>query len=536
MSQSEKTNNEEFNLAIFYWLVEDWQGCKQELKRLSNNSTPHNLSLAQILEGLIYVEKNNEIPQDLQGFCEQSFQEKALLQKFLWASIEKGVLKAKHLLGDEVSDSRIRKLIKAFTQTMPTPKSTELVKKTVIAQESTGNYLSTINSVDTWITALQKKAISLGSDELLKAEATLDSLNRGEKDRLKYKRVLADQFMTQNSFLDASRLYQDIIAISGVTESLVVRLSRAQRNLGNLEEAIETLESNIEQLGRKPLLLHMLAVYYRDQQNFQVTVRLVKEIIDEHYDYSLKIGFATFAADMLRKNAEYIAAYEHLQESADHLKDERKEITLTVEAMLAELKANVASGKNAFFEVSSVFYDTIYKNSDKYALDANDSIYEPTWKEVCSIIEKENIEQVIDIGCGPGQFAEYLTARLPNVDYLGLDFSETAISLAKKRCPHLNFACEDVRDYTSQKINKKTVYVMLEVLEHIEDDIGLLKLLPRQSRIIFSVPNFDSFGHVRFFKEKFQLKERYGSLFKRVNVKEIYLSYTSCLYLVNGMK
>ncbi|MFD2632111.1 class I SAM-dependent methyltransferase [Idiomarina piscisalsi] len=534
MSQSEKTNNEEFNLAIFYWLVEDWQGCKQELKRLSNNSTPHSLSLAQILEGLIYVEKNNEIPQYLQGFSEQSFQEKALLQKFLWASIEKGVLKAKHLLGDEVSDSRIRKLIKAFTQTMPTPKSTELVKQTIIHQESLGNYQSTTNSVDAWITALQKKAISLGNDELLQAEVTLNSLNRGEKDRLKYKRVLADQFMTQNSFQDASRLCQDIIAISGVTESLVVRLSRAQRNLGNLEEAIETLESNIEQLGRKPLLLHMLAVYYRDQQNFQITLRLVKEIIGQHYDYSLKIGFAIFAADMLRKDAEYIAAYEHLKEAKEHLKNERKEVTLTVEAMLAELKANVAVGKNTFFEVSSVFYDTIYKNSDKYALEANDSIYEPIWKEVCNIITAENIEKIIDIGCGPGQFAEYLTARLPNVDYLGLDFSKTAISLAKERCPHLKFACEDVRRYTTKEINKETAYVMLEVLEHIEDDFVLLELLPKGTNVIFSVPNFDSFGHVRFFKFKESVEKRFDGVLNINEISSIDVNKNSIIYLVNA--
>ncbi|MDV6328079.1 methyltransferase domain-containing protein [Idiomarina sp. Sol25] len=536
MSQSGKTNNDEFKLAIFYWLVEDWQGCKQELKRLTNSSTPHNESLAHILEGLIFLEKNNKIPQDLQGFCEQSFQEKAMLQKFLWANIEKSVLKAKHLLGDEVSDSRIRKLIKALTQTTPTPKSTELVKRTIINQENLENQRSIGNSVDTWITALQKKAISLGSDKLLQAEATLNSLNRGEKDTLKHKRVLADQLMSQNKFQNASRLYNNIISTSGATESLSVKLSRAQRNLGNTAEAIKTLESGIKYVGRQAILLHMLALYNRDQQEFKVAVQLVKEIINEHYEYSQKIGFATFAADMLRKNAEYIAAYEHLKKAALLHLQQGKEEPLAVKAILEELSSNVASGKEAFFEVSSKFYDFIYLESSKYASESEGSVYVPVWKKVCEIINQSNLKKVIDIGCGPGQFAEYFVNHCPHVKYLGLDFSEVAVDLAKERCPNMKFSCENVNEYTDILDSKDVAYVLLEVLEHIELDLELINQLSTGSLVIFSVPNFDSFGHVRFFLNKTQIMERFAPYFSNFEVVTISLSRTSKIYIGKGYR
>lgn len=534
MSQSEEANSLEFNLAIFYWLVEDWQGCKKELNRLIKTSSPNDHRLAQILEIFIYLEQKKEKPESLKGFTNQSLEYRDLFKRFLLISIEKELLKAKYSLGEEISDSRIRKLLESFTQGAPTTKSTELVKLTIIQQENPIRHQSTTNSVNTWLTALQRKSIPLTIEELLEAETTVNLLNVRAKDTLSYKRILADEMMAKNGFQDASRLYQNIIESSEASEQLVVRLARAKRNLGQLEDAIEILEANIEKLGRKPLLLHTLAIYRRDYQDLPTSLQLVKEVIRDHFEYSLKINFATFAADILRKNAEYKAAYDHLKEASNLHRNEGKETTLTVDAMLEELKTNVAGVNGTFFEVSSVFYDTIYKNSDKYALQASDSVYEPTWKEVCKIIEKENFEKVIDIGCGPGQFAEYLTGKLSNVEYVGLDFSEIAIKLAKERCPHLHFSCEDVRNYTSEKTNKETVYVMLEVLEHIKDDIGLLQLLPPGANVIFSVPNFDSFGHVRFFKNYNEIKEHFIKTLEISTFKNILIGGISSIYVMSG--
>ncbi|MAD52456.1 class I SAM-dependent methyltransferase [Idiomarina sp. UBA3162] len=536
MNQSEKFFHQKFKLLFFNWLVEDWQGCKQELKRLIDEPELQNRSFIKIIQTLIYLEKNNLTRQNEPFFTGQGLQTNTLLKVLLIASIEKNILKAKAQSGFEVTGARVRKLIQMFTDNLPTARLVELVMQTITVQQRVLNSLSTSNSVEAWFAALQKNEVSIGNDELVQVETTLNSLHLSEKETRKYRIALADKFMTLENFQSALRMYEAILATSEETEAIVVKYCRAQRNLGNLKGAIETLESSIKRLGRKPLLLHVLAVYYRDKQCFQTTLRLVKEVISKHHDYSLKIGFASFAADMLRKDADYITAYEHLLKATEQLKGLKSDIPLTVEAMLAELKVNVADGHKTFFEVSSVFYDRIYMESDNYALEASESIYQPIWDEVCNLIEREKVERVIDIGCGPGQFSEYLTDRLPTADYLGLDFSETAINLARKRCPMLSFACEDVRNYTSDSGDIKTVYIMLEVLEHIDDDINLLKLFPSGANVIFSVPNFDSFGHVRFFKTSNEIKKRYKSVFRNMNVKEINLSRTSRIYLVNSIR
>lgn len=47
---------------------------------------------------------------------------------------------------------------------------------------------------------------------------------------------------------------------------------------------------------------------------------------------------------------------------------------------------------------------------------------------------------------------------------------------------------------------------MLEVLEHLSKDRKVLMRLPKRSRIIFSVPNFDSASHVRVFHSEEDVK------------------------------
>jgi len=56
------------------------------------------------------------------------------------------------------------------------------------------------------------------------------------------------------------------------------------------------------------------------------------------------------------------------------------------------------------------------------------------------------------------------------------------------------------------------VVVLLEVLEHIEQDIYVLSIIPLGKQVVITVPNFDAKGHVRFFDNLDVIKERYGFL------------------------
>ncbi|MBI4117658.1 MAG: class I SAM-dependent methyltransferase [Parcubacteria group bacterium] len=54
----------------------------------------------------------------------------------------------------------------------------------------------------------------------------------------------------------------------------------------------------------------------------------------------------------------------------------------------------------------------------------------------------KNGDKVLDMGCGDGRLYEYLRAK--NVEYLGMDFSEAFIRIARNRYPDLKFIRHDM--------------------------------------------------------------------------------------------
>jgi len=62
-----------------------------------------------------------------------------------------------------------------------------------------------------------------------------------------------------------------------------------------------------------------------------------------------------------------------------------------------------------------------------------------------NIIENNNIESILDIGCGNGTMAQYLS--LNNIDYSGIDISLLAINQAIQKLPKHKFIKTDAVDY-----------------------------------------------------------------------------------------
>lgn len=101
------------------------------------------------------------------------------------------------------------------------------------------------------------------------------------------------------------------------------------------------------------------------------------------------------------------------------------------------------------------------------------------------------------------------------VKYTGIDFSQQAIELARRANPEYahQFICKDAFIFL-QSVKKEDykLFFMFEVLEHFYKDMELLELLPMGSKVIFSVPNFKSFNHVRTFDSLESIKNRYQML------------------------
>ena len=180
-------------------------------------------------------------------------------------------------------------------------------------------------------------------------------------------------------------------------------------------------------------------------------------------------------------------------------------------------------------EKDSLYYDNVYKKSKHYSLNvtANNTIYRELYFFVKNLLSKE--ENILEIGCGTGQFAEMLIKE--NYKYiLGIDFSSEAICVCNKRCKTNLFVCENIYSFNFDIINFETAFA-LEVFEHIEKDLEVLNKFPKDKRIIFSVPSYDDIAHVRFFKNKDEVINRFEFLFSEFEIYEI-----GKIFVVNAKK
>jgi len=198
-----------------------------------------------------------------------------------------------------------------------------------------------------------------------------------------------------------------------------------------------------------------------------------------------------------------------------------------------ELLRQIRSGSKA---ASAAYYDAVFTDSPKYAQPGESCEYAPIWQRVVDILRDKGATSILDLGCGPGQFAEFVAAQLPSVQYTGLDFSNVAISRARQRCPNYLFERRELPTTNLGDLPAFDIVICTEVLEHVENDREILAVLPAGTIIVASVPNFDSFGHVRLFRSEEEVRERYGNVIDDMLVQGISLTAQNTLWLIQGRR
>lgn len=119
---------------------------------------------------------------------------------------------------------------------------------------------------------------------------------------------------------------------------------------------------------------------------------------------------------------------------------------------------------------------------------------------------------IVDLGCGTGRFAELLR-RQGRFAYRGYDFAREVVAEASRYCDSFEFQMVDIRRWEhGPELPDECCYVLLEVLEHLDDDRDALRRIPPGLPVVFSVPNFWSQSHVRRFLQPRHVFERYGDL------------------------
>lgn len=156
-----------------------------------------------------------------------------------------------------------------------------------------------------------------------------------------------------------------------------------------------------------------------------------------------------------------------------------------------------------------------FYTGDKYMKPEIYARYEPVYRQAVSLLPPPGVcPRIIDLGCGVGHFARMVDEG-GYAGYLGIDFSEQMLEKARANAPGLQFVQGDLLERSSQWIyNNNGIFVLLEVLEHIKDDLAALDNISFGSQVIFSVPSFDARSHVRRFKNTGAVIARYGHLLR----------------------
>lgn len=140
------------------------------------------------------------------------------------------------------------------------------------------------------------------------------------------------------------------------------------------------------------------------------------------------------------------------------------------------------------------------------------------------MIKNLSYKSVLDIGCGQGSLLLELKKENKGKEFYGLDISEKAISLAKKKAPFAKFFILDIQKNHLKK--KFDLIITSEILEHLEDDQKALKNIRKMSKnylLVYTLkgrmrPKEIEVGHVRNYSEKELLDKikKAGFLIKKV--------------------
>jgi len=116
-------------------------------------------------------------------------------------------------------------------------------------------------------------------------------------------------------------------------------------------------------------------------------------------------------------------------------------------------------------------------------------------EEIKFVLQQYDFSQrtVLEVGCGSGRLASQI-AEVSKVEYLGIDFSESAIGICnnKNLGERFKFRCLNLFDLDDSQ--SWDYVVALGVLEHTVDPLATLKklksLLNDSGKIILAVPHF----------------------------------------------
>jgi len=101
-------------------------------------------------------------------------------------------------------------------------------------------------------------------------------------------------------------------------------------------------------------------------------------------------------------------------------------------------------------------------------------------KDLAARINIENPENIMDVGCGPGNSTNVLSSRWPESNIIGIDSSASMIESARKNYPNMKWRIEDVTKMETEEkydiiFSNATIQWIPDQEKLIRDLVGMLE-------------------------------------------------------------
>jgi ubiquinone/menaquinone biosynthesis C-methylase UbiE len=187
-------------------------------------------------------------------------------------------------------------------------------------------------------------------------------------------------------------------------------------------------------------------------------------------------------------------------------------------------------------EKTAEWYNTMYESKFEYHKHYTESGYYFLWTIIAERMKRKGVRRILDLGCGPGQFGSMLYDKGFR-HYFGLDLSRKCVELAEQKCPRFQFMVGNVLHTDVLESQNYDCIVACEFLEHVEQDLAVLKRVRKGAKFFGTVPDFPWVSHVRHFSSEEAVKLRYKELFSSFYIESfVRNSRGAVFYVIEGTK
>jgi tetratricopeptide (TPR) repeat protein len=311
----------------------------------------------------------------------------------------------------------------------------------------------------------------------------------------------------------------------------LVQLAKARTRLQRTAEAAEAWRAAIKLAGDEvhPTWLAQLGMLLSQLQRYTEAAEALRAAVNAAGDEAHPTWLAQLG-NAERKNGNLSAGLAALSR-ANGIRPNR-----SLAWQIADLERRIAQRGSESLEATVDYYDDVFTDQESYHEHWRASPYAGAWEAIIAQLRDRKVELILDLGCGPGQFAQAVHELLPGRRYHGVDFSEVAIERAARLLPEFQFTKVSLPIPNYAPFGAFDCVVCTEVLEHVDDDLAILETVPAGTQVVFSVPNFDSFGHVRLFDSASSVHARYGHLFHDLAITSASMGGRHVLWLATGVK